>query len=245
MYLYNKIKKDPDAEIPPCTFIFSGKAAQSYDFAKEVIRLINTVADVVNNDASIGGKLKVVFLENFSVSLGQLIYPAADISEQISTAGKEASGTGNMKFMFNGAVTLGTMDGANVEIHELVGKDNIFIFGLSSEQVEDYYRKNNYHSSQLCEEDPELKEITDQLINGFFKDNGEEFWSIHDALIRYNDEYFVLKDFRDYLRAWQETVQVWQETERWTRISLTNIALAGHFSSDRTISQYAEEIWHV
>ncbi|MBC6680097.1 glycogen/starch/alpha-glucan phosphorylase [Zhenpiania hominis] len=245
MYLYNKIKKDPDAEIPPCTFIFSGKAAQSYDFAKEVIRLINTVADVVNNDASIGGKLKVVFLENFSVSLGQLIYPAADISEQISTAGKEASGTGNMKFMFNGAVTLGTMDGANVEIHELVGKDNIFIFGLSSEQVEDYYRKNNYHSSQLCEEDPELKEITDQLINGFFKDNGEEFWSIHDALIRYNDEYFVLKDFRDYLRAWQETVQAWQETERWTRISLTNIALAGHFSSDRTISQYAEEIWHV
>lgn len=245
MYLYNKIKKDPDAEIPPCTFIFSGKAAQSYDFAKEVVRLINTVADVVNNDASIGGKLKVVFLENFSVSLGQLIYPAADISEQISTAGKEASGTGNMKFMFNGAVTLGTMDGANVEIHELVGKDNIFIFGLSSEQVEDYYRKNNYHSAQLCEEDPELKEITDQLINGFFKDNGEEFWSIHDALIRYNDEYFVLKDFRDYLRAWQETVQAWQETERWTRISLTNIALAGHFSSDRTISQYAEEIWHV
>lgn len=210
MYLYNKIKKDPDAEILPCTFIFSGKAAQSYDFAKEVIRLINTVADVVNNDASIGGKLKVVFLENFSVSLGQLIYPAADISEQISTAGKEASGTGNMKFMFNGAVTLGTMDGANVEIHELVGKDNIFIFGLSSEQVEDYYRKNNYHSAQLCEEDPELKEITDQLINGFFKDNGEEFWSIHDALIRYNDEYFVLKDFRDYLRAWQETVQAWQ-----------------------------------
>lgn len=245
MYLYNKIKKDPDAEIPPCTFIFSGKAAQSYDFAKEVIRLINTVADVVNNDASIGGKLKVVFLENFSVSLGQLIYPAADISEQISTAGKEASGTGNMKFMFNGAVTLGTMDGANVEIHELVGKDNIFIFGLSSEQVEDYYRKNNYHSSQLCEKDPELKEITDQLINGFFKDYGEEFWSIHDALIRYNDEYFVLKDFRDYLRAWQETVQAWQETERWTRMSLTNIALAGHFSSDRTISQYAEEIWHV
>ena len=200
---------------------------------------------MVNNDASIGGKLKVVFLENFSVSLGQLIYPAADISEQISTAGKEASGTGNMKFMFNGAVTLGTMDGANVEIHELVGKDNIFIFGLSSEQVEDYYRKNNYHSAQLCEEDPELKEITDQLINGFFKDNGEEFWSIHDALIRYNDEYFVLKDFRGYLRAWQETVQAWQETERWTRISLTNIALAGHFSSDRTISQYAEEIWHV
>ncbi len=245
MYLYNRLTKDPCADIPPCTFIFSGKAAQSYDFAKEVIRLINTVGEIVNNDIRINGKLKVVFLENFGVSLGQLIYPAADISEQISTAGKEASGTGNMKFMFNGAVTLGTMDGANVEIHELVGKDNIFIFGLSSEEVTKYYEENNYHSARVCEEDPELKEITDQLINGFFKDYGDEFWSIHDALIRYNDDYFVLKDFRDYLRAWQETVRAWQDPDRFSRMSLTNIAMAGHFSSDRTISQYAEEIWHV
>ena len=245
MYLYNQIKEHPEMSFFPRTFIFGAKASAGYIRAKEIIKLINSVADIVNNDRSINGKLKVVFIEDYRVSNAEIIFAAADVSEQISTASKEASGTGNMKFMLNGAPTLGTMDGANVEIHELVGKDNIFIFGLSSEQVEDYYRKNNYHSAQLCEEDPELKEITDQLINGFFKDNGEEFWSIHDALIRYNDEYFVLKDFRDYLRAWQETVQAWQETERWTRISLTNIALAGHFSSDRTISQYAEEIWHV
>lgn len=245
MYLYNMLKKNPDLDIPPCTFLFAGKAAQSYDFAKEVIRLINTVAQVVNDDPDINGKIKVVFLENFSVSLGQLIYPAADISEQISTAGKEASGTGNMKFMFNGAVTLGTMDGANVEIHQLAGDDNIFIFGLSKDQVADYYLSGTYRSSRICEEDAQLKEITDQLINGFFKDYGEEFWSIYDALIRYNDEYFVLKDFRDYLRAWNDTVRAWQDEIRWEQMSLSNIAKAGHFSSDRTISQYAEEIWHI
>lgn len=245
MYLYNKLKKFPDLDLPPCTFIFSGKAAQSYDFAKETVRLINTVGELINNDASIQGKLKVVFLENFGVSLGQLIYPAADISEQISTAGKEASGTGNMKFMFNGAVTLGTMDGANVEIHELVGDDNIFIFGLSSDQVQKHYADNDYHSQEVCAADPDLKEITEQLVNGFFKGYGDEFWSIYDALLRYNDEYFVLKDFRDYLNAWQDTVKAWQDHSRWDQMSLVNIAKAGHFSSDRTILQYAKDIWHV
>lgn len=245
MYLYNMLKKNPDVDIPPYTFIFSGKAAQSYVFAKEVIRLINTVAEMVNNDAAIGGRLKVVFLENFGVSLGQLIYPAADISEQISTAGKEASGTGNMKFMFNGAVTLGTMDGANVEIHELVGDDNIFIFGLSAQQVEEYYKRDDYFSGNICAENPALKETVDQLINGFFADLGAEFWPIHDNLLRYNDEYFVLKDFADYMDAWQRMGKAYADESRWFKMSLINIAKAGHFSSDRTIRQYAEEIWHV
>lgn len=231
--------------MPPYTFIFSGKAAQSYVFAKEVIRLINTVAQMVNNDDSIGGKLKVVFLENFGVSLGQLIYPAADISEQISTAGKEASGTGNMKFMFNGAVTLGTMDGANVEIHELVGDDNIFIFGLSAQQVAEYYQRGDYSSEKVCDENPALKETVDQLINGFFAELGADFWPIHDNLLRYNDEYFVLKDFADYMDAWQRMGKVYMDESRWFKMSLINIAKAGHFSSDRTIRQYAEEIWHV
>lgn len=245
MHLYNQLKKNPDLDIHPYTFIFSGKAAQSYDFAKEVIRLINTVAEMVNTDPDIKGKLKVVFLENFDVTLGQLIYPAADISEQISTAGKEASGTGNMKFMFNGAITLGTMDGANVEIHELVGDDNIFIFGLSAEEVAEYYLTRGYHSWDVCEASPDLKEITDQLINGFFKDFGEGFWSVHDALLRYGDDYFVLKDFADYMRAWHEMDAVYRDPAKWTGMSLVNIAKAGHFSSDRTIAQYAENIWRL
>lgn len=245
MYLYNKLKKDPSLDIPPHTFIFAGKAAQSYDFAKEVIRLINSAADIINNDPDIGGKIKVVFLENFSVSLGQLIYPAADISEQISTAGKEASGTGNMKFMFNGAVTLGTEDGANVEIHELVGDDNIFIFGMSAEEVEDHYIKGDYFSQDKYDSDEDLREITDQLVNRFFEEVGPNFWSIYDALLRYGDEYFVLEDFRDYMRAWEETGRAYRDENRWLKMSLTNIAKAGHFSSDRTIMQYADEIWHV
>ena len=245
MYLYNQLKKDPNLDIPPHTFIFAGKAAQSYEFAKEVIRLINTAAEIINNDPDIGGKIKVVFLENFSVSLGQLIYPAADISEQISTAGKEASGTGNMKFMFNGAVTLGTEDGANVEIHELVGDDNISIFGMSAEEVEEHYIKGDYFSQDVYDRDADIKEITDQLVNGFFSEVGTEFWSIFDALLRYGDEYFVFEDFRDYMRAWYETGNAYRDESRWLRMSLTNIAKAGHFSSDRTIMQYADEIWHV
>lgn len=245
MHLYNELKKNPNLDICPYTFIFSGKAAQSYDFAKEVIRLINTVGEMINANPSINGKLKVVFLENFSVSLGQLIYPAADISEQISTAGKEASGTGNMKFMFNGAVTLGTMDGANVEIHELVGDDNIFTFGLSAKEVAEYYRNGNYHSWEVCNQSQVLEEIIAQLINGSFKDFGEEFWSIHDALLRYGDDYFVLKDFADYMCAWHEVDAAYSDPMRWAKMSLTNIAKAGHFSSDRTIAQYAKDIWHV
>ncbi|MCB6993382.1 glycogen/starch/alpha-glucan phosphorylase [bacterium 210820-DFI.6.37] len=243
--LYNLLKKNPGLDMDPYTFIFSGKAAQSYVFAKEVIRLINTVAETVNGDPDIRGKLKVVFLENFSVSLGQLIYPAADISEQISTAGKEASGTGNMKFMFNGAVTLGTMDGANVEIHQLVGDDNSFIFGLRASQVMDYLQKGGYSAKELCQQDPVLREITQQLIDGSFAEAGNEFWSIYDALLRYNDEYFVLKDFSDYTRAWGEAGEAYKDRIKWARMSLVNIAKAGHFSSDRTIAQYASDIWHL
>lgn len=245
MYVYNMLKKNPDADILPHTFIFAGKAAKSYEFAKEVIRLINTVAEMINNDDDTGGKLKVVFLENFGVSLGQMIYPAADISEQISTAGKEASGTGNMKFMFNGAVTLGTEDGANVEIHELVGDDNIFIFGLSAEQVENHYIKGDYLAKDKYDNDAQLKEIADQLVSGFFRETGPEFWSIRDALLRYGDEYFVLEDFRDYIRAWEDAGRAYRDESRWLKMSLVNIAKAGHFSSDRTIMQYAEDIWHV
>lgn len=245
MHLYNQLKKNPSLDIEPHTFIFSGKAAQSYEFAKEVIRLINTVGELINNDPDTCHKLKVVFLENFGVSLGQIIYPAADISEQISTAGKEASGTGNMKFMFNGAVTLGTMDGANVEISQLVGNDNIFIFGLTAEEVMEHWQNNTYNSTQIHEGNADLREITDQLINGFFSEIGDEFWSIRDALLRYNDEYFILKDFEDYMRAWRETGEAYRDKSRWLRMSLTNIAKAGHFSSDRTIMQYAREIWHV
>ena len=243
MYLYNRLKKEPDLDLHPHTFLFSGKAAQSYEFAKEVIRLIHAMADVVNHDAQIGGKLKVVFFENLSVSIGQLIYPAADISEQISTAGKEASGTGNMKFMFNGALTLGTMDGANVEIHQLVGDDNMFLFGLTSSQVTDL--RGNYRSLDICERSSALMEIIDQLVNGFFGSDKDAFWSIHDALIRYNDEYFVLADFEDYMRAFFEADQAYTDRRRWNKMALTNIAMAGHFSSDRTISQYAKEIWKI
>ncbi|MCQ4638317.1 glycogen/starch/alpha-glucan phosphorylase [Anaerovorax odorimutans] len=245
MHLYNRLKRDPDMDLHPHTFIFSGKAAQSYEFAKETVRLIHALADKVNSDPQVSEKIKVVFLENFGVSLGQLIYPAADISEQISTAGKEASGTGNMKFMFNGAVTLGTMDGANVEIHELAGDDNIFIFGLSAREVAEYGFRGDYHSQDICRRLPDLAQITDQLVNGFFGGQTDAFWSIHDALIRYNDEYFVLADFEDYLKTFFRAGEAFEDRRKWNRMSLANIAKAGYFTSDRTVLQYAEEIWNV
>jgi starch phosphorylase len=232
-------------EFQPHTFIFAGKAAGSYVFAKEVIKLVNSIADVVNNDPAVNDKIKVVFLENFRVSTGQLIYPAAEISEQISTAGKEASGTGNMKFMFNGAITLGTMDGANVEIHDLVGSENIRIFGMRSEEVMELYVKGGYDARSVAAADPRLTLITDQLVNGFFSRSGCDFWGIRDALLTYNDEYFVLKDFDDYVRTWKGMCELYQDKTAWNRISLMNIAKAGFFSSDRTIAEYARDIWNV
>ena len=244
MDLYNRLKADPNLDINPYTFIFSGKAAGSYVFAKEVIKLINSVADIVNNDPDINGKIKVVFIENFCVSNAQIIYPAAEISEQISTAGKEASGTGNMKFMFNGAITLGTMDGANVEIYNLVGEDNIKIFGMNSDEAMELARSNTYHPAEIVSAQPRLKLCTDQLINGFFKKNGN-FWTIYDDVITHGDTFFVLKDFESYVAACEELDKVYDDKETWNKISLHNIAKAGYFSSDRTIEEYAKDIWNV
>ena len=245
MDLYNRLCENPFMEMEPVTFIFAGKAAQGYTFAKDVIKLINSVAQIVNSDPVISQKIKVVFAENFCVSLGQIIYPAADISEQISTAGKEASGTGNMKFMMNGAVTLGTLDGANIEIKEQVGDDNIKIFGLTSDETAEYYRHGGYNSYQLVQQDARLKKVTDQLVNGFFDRCGTAFWTILDDLIKHNDTFFVLKDFDPYVRAWEELTAQHKDKQAWNRMSLVNIAKSGYFSSDRTIKEYAEDIWNI
>ncbi|MBR2540337.1 MAG: glycogen/starch/alpha-glucan phosphorylase [Mogibacterium sp.] len=243
--LYNRLKANPDLPINKYTFIFAGKAAQGYEFAKEVIKFINSLADVVNSDPDVNDKIKVVFIENFCVSNAQLIYPAADVSEQISTAGKEASGTGNMKFMMNGAVTLGTMDGANVEINQLVGDDNMFIFGYSSDEVENFYRHGGYSAQDVRDNDPRLIRITDQLIDGFFRRSGQDFWGIRDALLNHNDEFFVLGDFDSYVKRWEDLDKTYSDKIKWAQMSLTNIANSAFFSSDRTIKEYAEEIWHV
>ncbi len=242
--LYNRLKADPTLDIPPQTFILAGKAAASYTFAKETIKFYCSVADKINSDPDMDGKIKVVFLENFNVSTAQLIYPAADISEQISTAGKEASGTGNMKFMFNGAVTLGTLDGANVEIHELVGDDNIYIFGLKSEEVMDYYMKGGYSPYAEAQSNPRLRVMMDQLVNGFFSESNYNFWGIHDELMRHGDQYFVLKDFGSYVDTWDKMIRDYTDKSKWFGMSTVNIAKAGYFSSDRTISEYVKEIWH-
>lgn len=244
MHLYNLLHAGAGDDIPPHCFIFAGKAAQGYAFAKEVIRLILSVAKLVNGDPLCRGKIQVAFIENFNVSLGELIYPAADISEQISTAGKEASGTGNMKFMFNGAITLGTLDGANIEILEQVGRKNMQIFGLTAEQVMEYYLSGGYLAFDECKQDARLQLICDQLINGHFGSDGD-FWGIYDTLLRNNDEYFVLKDFDAYFAAWQKLGVQYKEQRLWRQMSLKNIAHAGYFSSDRTIREYAGEIWHL
>jgi len=245
MDLYNRLKDDPQPDIRPFTFIFGGKAAPGYHYAKSVIKLITTVAEKVNNDPDIGGRLKVVFLENFNVSLAEKIYPAADISEQISTAGTEASGTGNMKFMMNGALTLGTLDGANVEMVNRVGADNITIFGLNADEVMDYHLSCDYRSREECKNNLGLLRILDQLINGSFSSSGWEFRDIYDSLLRDNDHYFVLKDFPSYLKGWQKLNKLYASRTTWFKISLLNIALSGIFSSDRTIGEYAESIWKI
>ncbi len=244
--LYNQLKENPSLDIVPQTFVFAGKAAQSYVLAKEIIKFICSLAQIVNNDPDVNKKMKVIFIENYCVSNAQLIYPAADISEQISTASKEASGTGNMKFMFNGAVTLGTEDGANVEIHELVGDDNIGIFGLSSDEVLALYANRSYVSSIQCDSDPRLKKMCDQLIHGFFSQKvGYDFWRIHNSLIQDNDEFFVLKDFDAYVKMANKLLDIYRnEPDRWSRMSLVNIAKSGKFTSDRTIIEYSRDIWH-
>ncbi|ALC90303.1 maltodextrin phosphorylase [Bacillus sp. FJAT-18017] len=244
MYLYNRIKENPNYEMHPRTFIFGAKASPGYYFAKKVIKLINSVAEKVNNDPAINGRIKVIFLENYRVSLGEEIFPAADVSEQISTASKEASGTGNMKFMMNGALTVGTLDGANVEITELVGRDNIFLFGLSAAEVLEFQRNGGYHAHEYYHYDRRIRMVVDQLVNGFFPDTYGEFTEIYDSLLAYNDQYFVFRDFASYADIQEQIGREFSDKENWQKKSLVNIAKSGFFSSDRTIREYADDIWH-
>lgn len=245
MYLYNRMKEDSSFSIVPRVFIFGAKASPGYYYAKKIIKLINTVAEKVNNDPVIGDKMKVVFLENYRVSLAEKIFPAADLSEQISTASKEASGTGNMKFMINGALTVGTLDGANIEIHELVGEDNIFTFGLTAEEVLHYNRYGGYQSKVYYHHDRRIQQAVDQLVNGFFPDVYNEFEPIFDSLLEENDQYFVLKDFASYADVQHKIGETFKDQKIWQKKCLVNIAQAGYFSSDRTIKEYADEIWGI
>lgn len=241
--LYNRLKDNPELAVYPRTFIFGGKAAPGYYLAKKIIKLINTVASVVNNDHAVNDRIKVVFLDNYRVSLAEKIIPAADLSEQISTASKEASGTGNMKFMMNGAVTIGTLDGANIEILEQVGYDNMFIFGLSPSEVLSYYSNGGYSSADICRSDPRIKRILKQIGEGFYAAGKGEFNAILESLIEHNDYFFVLKDFHSYVCAQERVGETFKDRRKWLKMSIINTAHSGKFSSDRTISQYASEIW--
>ena len=242
---YLQLKDDPKANLQKRVFIFGAKAAPSYYYAKQIIKLINAIADLVNNDPAINDKIKIVFVENYGVSLAELIIPAADISEQISLAGKEASGTSNMKLMSNGAVTMATLDGANVEIRDNVGDENIFIFGLKSDEVQEYYHNGVYNSREIYEKNPRLKRILNLLIDGSIPGVETEGRDIFDSLVMYNDEYFLLKDFDGYLQAQYEADVAFSDRDRWNRMALMNIASSGPFSSDYTILRYADEIWKI
>ena len=250
IYLYNQIKAHPEMEFYPRTFIFGAKASAAYARAKKIIKLINCVADVVNNDASINGKLKVVFIENYRVSNAEIIFAAADVSEQISTASKEASGTGNMKFMLNGAPTLGTMDGANVEIVQEVGEENAFIFGMSSDQIINYENNGGYDPDFIYNTDPEIRQVLMQLINGTFSSDTEMFRDIYNSLLDKRnmprpDQYFILGDFRSYAEAQKRVEEAYKDEKRWAKMALLNTASAGKFTSDRTIQEYVDDIWHL
>ena len=250
MYLYNTIKDHPEMDFYPRTFIFGAKAAAGYRRATLTIKLINSVADVINNDASINGKLKVVFIEDYRVSNAEIIFAAADVSEQISTASKEASGTGNMKFMLNGAPTLGTMDGANVEIVQEVGEENAFIFGLSAEQVINYEQNGGYHPTDYFNNDQDIRRVLMQLINGEYSRNTELFRDIYDSLLNTKssdraDTYFILADFKPYAEAQKKVEEAYRDQKRWARMAMLNMASCGKFTSDRTIQQYVDEIWHL
>ena len=250
MYLYNQIKQHPEMDFYPRTFIFGAKAAAGYRRAKLTIKLINAVADVVNHDASIHGKLKVVFIENYRVSNAEMIFAAADVSEQISTASKEASGTGNMKFMLNGAVTLGTMDGANVEIVEEVGEENAFIFGLSSDQVINYENHGGYDPHVIYNTDGEIRQVLMELINGKYSNDTELFRDLYNSLLNTQssdraDTYFILADFRSYAEAHRRVEEAYRDEKRWAKMAMLNTACSGKFTSDRTIQQYVDEIWEL
>ena len=251
MYLYNQLKDNPNMDMVPRTFIFGAKAAAGYQIAKKTIKLINSVADVINNDKSINGKLKVVFIEDYRVSNAELIFAAADVSEQISTASKEASGTGNMKFMLNGALTLGTMDGANVEIVEEVGKENAFIFGLSADEVINYENNGGYNPEEIFNTDQDIRRVLMQLINGYYSPQDPElFRDIYNSLLNTKnsakaDTYFILKDFRSYAEAQKRVEVAYRDENWWARAAMLNTASAGKFSSDRTIEEYVRDIWHL
>ena len=251
MYLYNQLKANPNMEFYPRTFIFGAKAAAGYVNAKLTIKLINSVADVVNNDPAINGKIKVVFIENYRVSNAEIIFAAADVSEQISTASKEASGTGNMKFMLNGALTLGTMDGANVEIVEEVGAENAFIFGLSSDEVIRYENYGGYNPMDIYNSDADIRKVVDQLVDGTFsKGDRELFRSLYNSLLNTQstdkaDRYFILKDFRSYAEAQKKVEKAYRDTQGWAKSALLNTAHVGKFTSDRTIQEYVDDIWHL
>ncbi len=242
IYLYHAIKQNPSADIQKRTFIFGAKAAPGYKRAKEIIRLIHAVANVINHDEDVNDRIKVVFLENYNVSLAEDIIPAAEISEQISTASMEASGTGNMKMMMNGAVTLGTLDGANVEIDELVGRDHTIIFGLSSDEVIDYQNNGGYQAREIYQSDVRIKKVMDQLNDDTYTD-GKSFNDLYYHLLKDNDPYFILKDFDSYVDAQERAVALYRDQRRWNQMSLVNIAKSGHFSSDRTINDYNRDIW--
>jgi len=243
--LYNRLRENPSLDIPARTYIFGGKAASSYYKAKKTIKLINTLAQVINNDKSINDKLKVVFLENYNVSLAELIIPAADVSEQIPTAGFEASGTANMKFMMNGAVTLGTLDGANIEISSLVGENNIITFGLTAEEVLHYYRQGGYNPWDVYHSDYRVATVMEQLVNGFLPGPPDEFSTHYQAFLQGGDYYFVLRDFAAYADAQHRVGTVYQDRSRWLSMSTCNIAHSGYFASDRTFAEYASQIWQV
>ena len=251
MYLYNQIKEHPEMEFYPRTFIFGAKAAAGYRIAKLTIKLINNVAAVINNDRSINGKIKVVFIEDYKVSNAEWLFAAADVSEQISTASKEASGTGNMKFMLNGAVTIGTMDGANVEMVEEMGKENAFIFGMSAQEVIEHEQKRDYNPMDIFNSDQDIRKVLMQLINGFYSaEDSELFRDLYNSLLntqctQYADTYFVLKDFRSYAEAQQRVQEAYVDQDRWARMAMMNVANVGKFSSDRTIQEYVDDIWHL
>ncbi len=251
MYLYNQIKEHPEMSFYPKTYVFGAKASAGYIRAKEIIKLINSVADVINNDRSINGKLKVVFIEDYRVSNAELIFAAADISEQISTASKEASGTGNMKFMMNGAPTLGTMDGANVEIVDEVGIDNAFIFGLSADEVINYEQNGGYNPYDIYNNDPDIHRVVDQLVDGTYSNGDTEMYrDLYNSLLNNQggsraDMYFILKDFRSYADAQARAMEAYKDKEKWAKMALKNTACCGKFSADRTIQEYVDDIWHL
>ena len=251
IYIYQKIKKDPACITTPITFIFAAKAAPGYARAKEIIRLIHSIQEMVNKDPDMDGKIQVVFVENYCVSVAEMLIPAADISEQISTASKEASGTGNMKFMMNGAPTLGTMDGANVEIVDEVGIDNAFIFGLSADEVINYEQNGGYNPYDIYNNDPDIRRVVDQLVDGTYANGDKEMYrDLYNSLLNNQggaraDMYFILKDFRSYADAQARAMEAYKDTDKWAKMALKNTACCGKFSADRTIQEYVDDIWHL